>query len=42
MSGEDLQGTGLRSCLAIDYKNSEIINYASDSDTFSDNESNNT
>ena len=41
MSGEDLKGTGLRSCLAIDYNNNEIINYDSDSDTFSDNESNN-
>ena len=41
MSGEDLKGTGLRSCLAIDYNNSEINYYDSDSDTFSDNENNN-
>ena len=40
MSGEDLHGTGLRSCLAIDNNNS-IVNFDSDSGSNSDNECNN-
>ena len=40
MSGEDLHGTGLRSCLAIDNNNSSV-NYDSDSGSNSDNECNN-